>query len=179
MATDSTPSTNAGAVFCARHPDVETGLSCGRCGTPICPRCLVHTPAGARCAACAAIGRPKMYVLAPFDYVRAVAAGLVAAVAAGILGAMLLPPSGRIGLFSILFAVLGGTGAGTAIAEAMSRVTRRKRGREMQIVAGAAVVVAGVTRLAMSGVPLEYAARDIAGLFMIVIGVSVASSRLR
>jgi hypothetical protein len=25
-------------VFCERHPDVETALTCGRCGAPICPR---------------------------------------------------------------------------------------------------------------------------------------------
>lgn len=38
---------------CARHARVQTRLRCGRCETPICPRCTVHTPAGTRCRACA------------------------------------------------------------------------------------------------------------------------------
>ena len=41
---------------CARHPSVETTLRCGRCETPICPRCLVHTPVGARCPDCGQSG---------------------------------------------------------------------------------------------------------------------------
>src|SRR3990170_1837286 len=38
----------AGTTHCARHPDTETGLLCGRCETPICPRCVVMTDVGAR-----------------------------------------------------------------------------------------------------------------------------------
>lgn len=38
---------------CARHPSVETELSCSRCGTPLCPRCLVQTEVGQRCPTCA------------------------------------------------------------------------------------------------------------------------------
>ena len=46
---------------CAAHPDTETGLSCGRCDTPICPRCLVETPVGARCRKCANVRRLPTY----------------------------------------------------------------------------------------------------------------------
>ncbi len=42
-----------GAFFCAKHTKTITRLRCGRCETPICPRCTVHTPAGMRCRACA------------------------------------------------------------------------------------------------------------------------------
>jgi hypothetical protein len=44
---------NVDTTFCSRHPKVETGLKCGRCGTPICPRCMVYTPVGIRCPDCA------------------------------------------------------------------------------------------------------------------------------
>jgi hypothetical protein len=37
---------------CARHPKVETALSCGRCETPVCPKCLVHAEVGIRCLKC-------------------------------------------------------------------------------------------------------------------------------
>lgn len=41
-------------LYCARHPQTETGLRCGRCDTPICPRCMVHASIGIRCPDCAA-----------------------------------------------------------------------------------------------------------------------------
>lgn len=41
-------------TYCARHPQVETMLRCGRCDTPICPRCMVHSGVGIRCPDCAA-----------------------------------------------------------------------------------------------------------------------------
>ena len=46
---------------CATHPDVETELGCSRCGKAICPRCLVHTPVGARCRECANVRRIPTY----------------------------------------------------------------------------------------------------------------------
>jgi Domain of unknown function (DUF4352) len=42
---------------CARHPDTETSLSCGRCNTPVCVRCMVHTDVGIRCRTCAPVRR--------------------------------------------------------------------------------------------------------------------------
>ena len=177
MTADSTPS--AAPTMCARHPDVETGLACGRCGTPICPRCLVYTPAGTRCPTCASIGRPKMYVLAPLDYARGIATALLVGPALGFVGALLFRPTPAIGLFSMLFAVLGGYGAGVAAAEALNVTMGRKRGREVQLIAGATVVLAVVARFILAGAPVEFVVRDILGPLMAVIGISVASSRLR
>jgi hypothetical protein len=42
-----------GAFFCERHKKVATRVRCGHCDTPICPRCTVYGPVGARCRACA------------------------------------------------------------------------------------------------------------------------------
>ncbi len=41
-----------GEWYCARHTKAVTRLRCGRCETPICPKCTVYTPAGTRCKAC-------------------------------------------------------------------------------------------------------------------------------
>jgi len=38
---------------CYRHPDRETGVSCSRCGRPICPDCMTPTSVGMRCPECA------------------------------------------------------------------------------------------------------------------------------
>ena len=48
-------------VPCATHPSVQTALRCGRCDTPICPKCLVMTPVGARCRACARLKKAKVF----------------------------------------------------------------------------------------------------------------------
>ncbi len=41
------------AHYCFRHKKEETRVTCGRCERPICPRCMVHGPAGVRCGDCA------------------------------------------------------------------------------------------------------------------------------
>ena len=167
------------ATRCARHPDVETGLACGRCETPICPKCLVYTPAGTRCPDCAAIGRPKMYILGPLDYARAVATVVVVGLAVGGLYGIVLSPSPRIGLFSLLIGGAAGYGVGAAIAALLDVTTSRKRGRQIQMVAAGGVVLVWLTRLVVSGVPLGWALRDFTGFALVAVAISVASQRLR
>lgn len=168
-----------GTVTCTRHPDVETALTCGRCETPICPRCLVFTPGGTRCPDCAQLRRPPMYELAATDYARAIAVSLFVAAPLGFVAAWLLPPSPRIGLFSMLIALLAGSGAGSLVAAAITRATHGKRGAGMQAAAGGAIVLAAVLRFLIAGAPWELLLRDLAGALMVLIALSVASNRLR
>lgn len=42
---------------CYRHPDVETGVHCTRCGRPICPDCMIPAPVGHQCPGCVAEAR--------------------------------------------------------------------------------------------------------------------------
>jgi membrane associated rhomboid family serine protease len=39
----------SGPLYCYRHPDRETGLSCSECGRPICYECMTTAPVGLRC----------------------------------------------------------------------------------------------------------------------------------
>lgn len=39
-------------TVCYRHPSRETGVSCSRCGRPICTDCMTSTPVGMRCPEC-------------------------------------------------------------------------------------------------------------------------------
>ncbi len=39
-------------MFCHWHKKVATNLSCGRCGKPVCPKCVIIGPAGPRCKEC-------------------------------------------------------------------------------------------------------------------------------
>lgn len=116
---------------CAIHPDVETRLTCSRCGTPICPRCLVQTPVGARCRACARVQRLPTFQVGAHHYVLALAVGLGSAVGIGVawrvLGAMIPLP-----FVPLLLAV----GAGYLIGQIVSLSVNRKRGLGFQIIVG-------------------------------------------
>jgi len=47
-------------MYCYRHPNRETGLSCTECGRPICTECLRMTPVGPRCPDHATQGSQKL-----------------------------------------------------------------------------------------------------------------------
>jgi membrane associated rhomboid family serine protease len=40
-------------MYCYRHPDRETGVTCSECGRPICPDCMVFAAVGIKCPECA------------------------------------------------------------------------------------------------------------------------------
>jgi len=161
-------------VFCARHPDVETALECGRCGTPICPRCMIHTPGGIRCPDCAKLRRPPMYELAPVDYAKALGVGVVLAAVLGFIGAILFPVGGFRGLF-LLLALFVGSAVGGLVGEAIHRVTNGKRGMAMQLIGVATLVGALAVRMVLSG-ELVF---DLAGLMIVGVGSVAVWGRLR
>ena len=75
------------APTCARHPRVETRISCVQCGTNICPDCMVSAPVGFKCPDCARQARHARGLGKPDQYVKGVAFGLGAtAVATLVLG---------------------------------------------------------------------------------------------
>lgn len=116
MSTSTLPS--SGMLRCRRHPRTETVLRCGRCETPICPRCLVATPVGARCPTCAGVKRFST-LLKPEELARAVGFGL----AVSVIGTLILnfvPFLGFLG--PIGYAVVG-----FAVGEAVSVGANRKR----------------------------------------------------
>ncbi|MDQ6670757.1 MAG: B-box zinc finger protein [Chloroflexota bacterium] len=125
------PSSNT--VPCARHPNTPTVLRCGRCTTPICPRCLVSTPVGARCPTCAGVKRFATLLKAP-DLARAVGYGLAVS-AAGTLVLALIP------LLAILGPLIAYMVIGFVTGEAVSRGANRKRAPELGPIAVACLFV--------------------------------------
>ena len=88
---------------CARHPKVETNLRCGKCDQPICPKCAVQTPVGARCPDCARLTRLPVFRISLRDYSKALAIGLVVAAASGIAWGFLTPHLAGYGYLLALF----------------------------------------------------------------------------
>jgi hypothetical protein len=99
---------------CVRHPNRETLVSCGRCGRPFCPDCLVHTPAGQRCYECAGVRRHA----AGADASSALLKGLGVVVLGAAIGSIT-------GLMGLLVGAVTGDIAGRAVGPSVNRHTRK------------------------------------------------------
>jgi hypothetical protein len=158
---------------CATHPDVETTLKCGKCGKPICPKCMVQTPVGARCRECAKLYTPPTYRVSGIFYLRAVGAALGMAVVIGLLWGYI---SNYLPYFFIN--LLLAAGLGYAIGEVTSLAVNRKRGIWLAVIGGTAFALSYVLRILVFGeVPslgLDLAI-DLIGL---IIGIYIAVNRL-
>lgn len=178
---DTSPASSEGAMRCPTHPQTETYLSCGRCGKPICPQCLVHTPVGARCKKCANVRPNPVYHVSTTYLLRAIGAAVGLAVGGGIVWAVLR----GIPFVSFFVAI----GVGIAIGEGISRVTNRKRGRGLQIIAGVSVVASFFIGQVFRGAVIhnlpsrvldDYVfSIDVFMVLALVIGVMYAVGRLR
>ena len=157
---------------CARHPKVETELTCGRCDTPICPRCAVFTDVGARCPTCAPARKLPQFEVGILYLLRGAAAALGAGAALGAVWGALLP--GGIGFLGLFLAA----GLGYAIAEAVSAATNRKAGTALQVVAAAGALTAYLVHNLVIGDGL-LPADDLYGYIAAIVAGAVAVSRLR
>lgn len=157
---------------CARHPNTETGLACGRCETPICPKCAVMTDVGARCPACAPARKLPQFEVGPLWLLRGGGAALVSGAALGAAWRILLPTG--LGFFGIILGLV----LGYAVAEAVSWATNRKSGPALQVEAAAGVALAYVTRNLLLDLPI-LPASDLSGYLVVVVGIVVALNRLR
>ncbi len=128
---------------CAKHPNQETNLRCGRCERPICVRCLRYTSVGIRCRECATERRSGINAPGAAHVLRAV--GTAAAIAL-ILGALW----GLFPTYAFWLALLLGFGGG----EMVNLAANRRRGPELQTVAGAMVIGAFLLSLLIDDVPI-------------------------
>lgn len=120
---------------CPRHPKIETGLSCATCGTLICPQCLVHTPVGAKCRDCASQKGNKLFMLSPLQAIAVIVVGLITGAAAG-----WAVEFGGLGFFTLFLAFVYGGFAG----DMTLRVSGRKRGIKMEVIAGLSMALGAV-----------------------------------
>jgi hypothetical protein len=162
-------------VQCARHPKVETALSCGRCDKPICPACCVPGPVGMRCRDCAAVRSSVLYQVHPARFALAAVTGLAAATVVGFV------LDWATGFFIYIFLFVGPI-VGRVMGDIILRTTGNKRGLKLEILAGVVVVLGAVLSELISG-NWRYLFRNIAEgvVYCVAVGITAyaAVARIR
>lgn len=159
---------------CAFHPDTETLLRCSKCEKPICNRCAIMTPVGARCPECAHAQRLPTYNLPTVQLLRAIGVAIVVGVALGVsLG--LFQDAIPLGLGWVYVPAVF-IGSGYLVGEAISRVTNRKRAPALQGLAIGGYALALIVFTIVSPGPLLIGLYSLIGL---VVGGAMALNPFR
>jgi len=161
---------------CAIHPEIETNLRCAKCGKPICPKCLVETPVGAKCRDCADLSKLPTYHVSTTYYLRAAGTGLGMAIICGLVWSVVM---GLVPFFYLN--LLLAAGVGYAIGEVVSLSVNRKRGTGLAVVAGIAIVISYLTSIFVPwGAGFNFNLLSLAiNLVAVALGIFIAVSRLR
>lgn len=159
---------------CAAHPQVETNLKCGKCGKPICPKCMIQTPVGAKCPNCAKLYELPTYRVSGRYYLRAIGTALGMALVTGVLWGVV---KGFIPFFFLN--LLLGPGVGYAIGEMVGVSVNRKRGRGLATVASFGVAISYLVSILLPwGLPFGLF-NLVLDLVSVALGIFVAVTRLR
>ncbi len=158
------------ALHCHWHPDVETALSCSRCGKSVCTQCMVQANVGIRCKECGKAVRMPTFDVSRGYYARAVGVGLAVAVGGGLLW----------GVFNVVFRgipflpSLVAMGIGYGVGELISLAVNKKRGNGLAWIAGSSVALAFLISFQVA--PFRF---GLIGLLFLGIGVYMAVQRVR
>ena len=163
---------------CTYHPDVETNLRCGKCGTPICPKCMVQTPVGARCPDCAKLYKLPTYRVSTKYYLIAVGTALGMAIVCGIAWGV-VRAFVSLTFFNLLLNLLLAAGVGYAIGEVVSLSVNRKRGTGLAAIGGAALVISYLVSIPFNLFFDFGAGFHLLDLLALALGIFVAVMRLR
>ena len=158
-------------VVCVRHPDADTRLTCGKCGDPICTRCMIQAPVGIRCPNCVTYEFNPAAQVKSTTMFKASAVGIGTGFGIGLLWGIIGPLVPFIGYAIFLISA----GAGYLVGLAVSTAANHSRARDLQWpAAGGAVVAFGVASLFM-----PVLVGNVFGLLSGAIGVAIAISRVR
>ena len=132
----------AETMYCYRHPDRETRVSCATCGRPICTECMVATEVGIKCPDDARLPRGARAGVMKRDQI---AKSFLAGIAVALLGALVvyyvLP---QIGFGRLILSAAAGYGAGIFV----HRAGGRNGGPLAMAISGIAVALAFAPALA-------------------------------
>ncbi|MEE9286174.1 MAG: hypothetical protein V3V35_10675 [Dehalococcoidia bacterium] len=116
------PDLNGLAMQCTAHPEIETHLTCQKCGRSICFKCMVQTPVGFRCPACARQRANPLLVMSGRQTLQVVGTALGVALLGGIGWGVIK----GIGIFFGFLSIMAALGVGYAIGEAIKAAANRK-----------------------------------------------------
>ena len=160
---------------CTFHPQTETLLRCSKCDRPICGKCVVTTPVGARCPDCANVQRLPTYSLPAPQFGMSLAVALVVGIGTGVvLGFVRI--LGIFGFLGSLYVPMGFVAAGYLIGETISRASNRKRATPLQILAAFSY---GGSIIAFSWVAGLPSVSDPITLVGLVVGAAMAVNPFR
>ncbi len=138
------PGSGSIVTRCTEHPEVETALRCGRCETPICPKCMIMTPVGARCETCADVRPSPIFTAGREEYKSAILTGVGVAVASGLVAGVL---RGMIPFFGLMVMAA----VGYIIGGAVSNAANRRSTTGLKVVAAGCVLLSfGVMGVAVA-----------------------------
>ncbi len=160
-------------MTCHWHPDVETGLSCSRCGKYMCAHCLVQAPVGIRCRECGKAAPMPTYDVKPANYTWGIGVALLLMVVGTPVWVLLdnaLLVFGAFGSVSGLLAIVFGYATG----ELISRAVNRKRSIMLALIAGFVIVATYLISRLFS--PYGFGVMDV---LFVAVGVFLAWQRLR
>ncbi len=129
-ASTDQPAASVETLYCYRHPDRETGLRCVQCSRPICTDCVRPAFVGQLCPECARERRPRNYQVSPTTLLLA---GLLTFGISLLLSMLVV---WFVQGWLLILAFFAAPAAAEMIVRVLDRVTRAKRGREMQLTIG-------------------------------------------
>ncbi len=142
----------ATVVACARDPEVQTALRCSRCDTPICPKCLIQTPVGARCKDCARLAKSPVYTVKGQYLARAIAAAVVGGIAMGLIWGIASRAVPGLAFGGIFVSLILGAALGFGFTRIMELAVKRKRGPVIVACAmGGIAIATGIQMLFVGG----------------------------
>ncbi len=146
-----------------------TFIRCGRCDKPFCVRCLVDTPVGKKCRACAE-NRTHLTEYTP----GSVLAVLVATLITALVGAWLIKEL-RILLLAAPY--------GWIVGEVALRAGKRSRSTAVQVATGLGTLLGGLLGMGYTAAgemaPAGWHFPGLWGLAMVILGCMIAVSRVR
>jgi hypothetical protein len=162
-------------TYCYRHPAVETGLRCNKCGRYICSKCAVRTPVGYTCRECIRKQEDKFYTGAWTDYIIAVVIALPLSLIATLIFTFVI---GLIGWFSWIISFFAAPITGGIIAEAVRRGVRKRRSRYLAHTVAACLIVSVAPIIIIYLLGGAFMALIVPGI-LIFMGTGTIMARLR
>lgn len=125
----------AQTMYCYRHPNRETRVSCATCGRPICTECMRQTEVGIKCPEDSQLPRGARAGVMKTDQILK---SLLTGAGVAIVGVPVVFAIFQIGFLTFILSGVAGYGAGTLI----HRAGGRNGGPLAMVISGVAVFAA-------------------------------------